>query len=77
MNTHFWIVTREEQIYEHNDKSGSNRFTLSGVDAPEVTPIVMGPFGRKFSFSTNSPCCLQEYKKVRKGIRSSKLVAKS
>ena len=29
--------------------------TLSGVDAPDVTPMVIGPFGRKFSFSTSSP----------------------
>ena len=33
-----------------------NKITLSGVEAPDVTPIVMGPSGRKFSFSTNSPC---------------------
>lgn len=29
---------------------------LSGVDAPEVTPIVMGPSGSQFSVSTSSPC---------------------
>ena len=33
-----------------------NKITLSGVEPPDVTPIVMGPSGRKFSFSTNSPC---------------------
>ena len=33
-----------------------NKITLSGVEAPDVIPIVMGPSGRKFSFSTNSPC---------------------
>ena len=33
-----------------------NKITLSGAEAPDVTPIVMGPSGRKFSFSTNSPC---------------------
>lgn len=30
--------------------------TLSGVEAPEVIPIVTGPSGSQFSFSTNSPC---------------------
>lgn len=30
--------------------------TLSGVEAPDVTPSVMGPSGSQFSFSTNSPC---------------------
>ena len=33
-----------------------NKITLSGVEAPVVTPIVMGPSGRNFPFSTNSPC---------------------
>ena len=26
-----------------------NKITLSGVEAPDVIPIVMGPSGRKFS----------------------------
>lgn len=29
---------------------------LSGVEAPEVTPMVMGPSGSQFSVSTSSPC---------------------
>ena len=33
-----------------------NKITLSEVEAPDVTPIVMGPSGRNFPFSTNSPC---------------------
>ena len=45
-----------------------NKITLSGVEAPDVTPIVMGPSGRKFSFSTNSPCyckvTLKQFKEV-------------
>ena len=31
--------------------------TLSGVEAPEVTPIVIGPSGSQFSASISSPCC--------------------
>lgn len=27
------------------------------MDAPDVTPIVIGPGGKKFSVSINSPCC--------------------
>lgn len=34
----------------------SKKITLSGVEAPDVTPSVMGPFGSQFSCSTNSPC---------------------
>ena len=34
----------------------SKKITLSGLEAPAVTPIVKGPSSRKFSFSTNSPC---------------------
>lgn len=34
----------------------SKKVTLSGVEAPDVTPSVMGPSGSQFSFSTNSPC---------------------
>jgi len=33
-----------------------SKITLSGVEAPDVTPIVIGPCGSQFSFSTNSPC---------------------
>ena len=48
--------------------SDYNKITLSGVEAPDVTPIVMGPSGRKFSFSTNSPCyckvTLKQFKEV-------------
>lgn len=29
--------------------------TLSGVEAPEVIPMVIGPSGSQFSFSTSSP----------------------
>jgi hypothetical protein len=32
------------------------KITLFGVEAPDVTPIVTGPAGSQFSFSTNSPC---------------------
>ena len=34
----------------------SKKITLSGLETLAVTPIVKGPSGRKFSFSTNSPC---------------------
>lgn len=34
-----------------------NYITLSGVEAPEVTPIVIGPSGSQFSDSISSPCC--------------------
>ena len=32
---------------------------LSGVDAPEVTPMVMGPFFRKFFSTTTSPAMVR------------------
>jgi len=38
------------------NKNERLQVTLSGVDAPDVTPIVMGPSGNQFSFSTSSPC---------------------
>jgi len=37
-------------------KDYCSKITLSGVEAPDVTPIVIGPCGSQFSFSTNSPC---------------------
>lgn len=52
-------------IYAANCKASSrlmsNTFirtsstALSGVEAPDVTPIVTGPSGSQFSFSTSSP----------------------
>jgi hypothetical protein len=50
-NKQEWKAT---SFYQFTCKEREN--TLSGVDAPDVTPILNGPFGRKFSFSTSSPC---------------------
>ena len=45
----------------------TKKITLSGLEAPVVTPIVKGPFGRKFSFSTNSSCyCKFTFKKFQR-----------
>ena len=53
-----------------------NKITLSGVEAPDVTPIVMGPSGRKFSFSTNSPCYCKVTLKQFKGAFKEKEVGR-
>ena len=53
-----------------------NKITLSGVEAPDVTPIVMGPSGRKFSFSTNSPCYCKVTFKQFKGAFKEKEVGR-
>lgn len=37
-------------------RKSNQRNTLSGLLAPEVTPILIGPWGNQFSFSTSSPC---------------------
>jgi hypothetical protein len=42
---------------QKKDQNWVNYITLSGVDAPEVTPIVIGPCGSQFSASISSPCC--------------------
>jgi len=52
-------------------------YTSSGVDAPDVTPIVIGPFGRKFSFSTSSPYYQCKIEKISEcSLVRSKLVLK-
>ena len=45
-----------KDCHSKNILSDCKKITLSGVEAPDVTPIVMGPSGSQFSFSTNSPC---------------------
>ena len=51
-------VNGRKKNYKSNRwrKDDCSIITLSGVEAPDVTPIVMGPSGSQFSFSANSPC---------------------
>lgn len=76
----FHDLRNSQKLYSHTcpwdnlkePKTSANEnkhFTLSGVDAPDVTPIVIGPFGRKFSFSTSSPYCQCNRERSVKAIR--------
>lgn len=47
--------TPADSLWIINRRSRTSSTTLSGVDAPDVTPIVTGPAGRKPSTTCSSP----------------------
>lgn len=56
---HHWTLASALawRLYDGTWHDMVSKLTLSGVDAPDVTPIVIGPAGSQLSISTNSPCC--------------------